>query len=194
VNEATKNKGRLLLRPVVAVLARLGVTPNAVTLFALPLSLVTAWAFATGRFILAGVFALVSGLCDSIDGELSRRTGLASPMGAFLDSNVDRICEALVLGGIWWYYAPVSRWYALLAILALVCSLLVSYVRARAEGVGFECKVGLFERPVRVVVLLAGAFLLGPRYMPIALGVIALGSFITVIQRLVHVLRQRPRV
>lgn len=181
----------MLLRPVVAVLARIGVTPNAVTLLALPLSAATAWAFATGRFILAGALALVSGLCDSIDGELSRRTGLTSPKGAFLDSNVDRICEAIVLGGVWWYYAPLNRWFALLAIVALVCSLLVSYVRARAEGVGFECKVGLFERPVRVVILLLGAFLLGAKYMPIALGVIALGAFVTVIQRLVHVLGQR---
>jgi hypothetical protein len=65
-------------------------------------------------------------------------------------------------------------------------------VRARAEGVGYECKVGVFERPVRVIVILIGAFILGRRYMPWALGLTALGSFITVIQRLVYVLRQTP--
>jgi CDP-diacylglycerol--glycerol-3-phosphate 3-phosphatidyltransferase len=192
MNEATKSSARALLRPVVAVLIRLGVTPNAVTVFALPLSIATAWAFATGRFLVAGALALVSGLCDSVDGELSRRTGRASPRGAFLDSSVDRVSEALVLGGLYWYYAPLNRWYGLLAVVALVLSLLVSYVRARAEGAGFECRVGLFERPVRVVVLLGGALLLGPRYMPIALGVIAGGSLLTVIQRVVHVLGRRP--
>ncbi len=190
MNEKTKNSGRRLLRPIVNSLARLGVTPNAVTLTALPLSVLTAWAFATGRFLLAGWLALLSGLCDSIDGELSRRTGQATAKGAFLDSNVDRLSEAVVLGGVWWYYAPRSQPAALLAILALVFSLLVSYVRARAEGVGFECRVGWFERPVRVVLLLIGAFFLGTRYMPVALGVIAAGSLLTVVQRLFHVLKQ----
>jgi CDP-diacylglycerol--glycerol-3-phosphate 3-phosphatidyltransferase len=70
---------------------------------------------------------------------------------------------------------------------------MVSYVRARAEGVGRECKVGWFERPVRVLVLLAGAFLLGRTWMPVAIGVIALGGFITVVHRIVHVLSQKER-
>ena len=192
MNEATKNRGRLLLRPVVTLLARLRISPSAVTVAALPRSVGAAWFFATGRFIWAGVLAAIVGLCDSLDGELSRLTGKASPSGAFLDSNVDRVSEALILVGLYWYYAPLNRWFGLLAILALVFSLLVSYVRARAEGVGYECKVGIFERPVRVIVILVGAFILGRRYMPWALGLTALGSFITVIQRLVYVLRQTP--
>jgi CDP-diacylglycerol--glycerol-3-phosphate 3-phosphatidyltransferase len=76
---------------------------------------------------------------------------------------------------------------------ALVFSLMVSYVRARAEGVGRECKVGFFERPIRVLVLLFGAFVLGRTWMPIALGVIAVGSLITVIQRIIYVMSQRER-
>jgi CDP-diacylglycerol--glycerol-3-phosphate 3-phosphatidyltransferase len=140
----------------------------------------------------AGILVALVGLCDSVDGELSRRTGRASPAGAFLDSNIDRISEALVLCGLAWHYMPVSRWYAMLAVLAMVFSLLVSYVRARAEGVGRECKVGFFERPIRVVVLLLGTFVPLRPAMPVALGIIAAGSLETVVHRLVHVLRQRP--
>jgi CDP-diacylglycerol--glycerol-3-phosphate 3-phosphatidyltransferase len=159
-----------------------------VTLSALPLSLGAAWAFATGRFLPAGGLQALVGLCDSVDGELSRATGRAGPAGAFMDSTIDRFSEALVLGGIYWFYSTHSQWSALLAVAAIPLSLLVSYVRARAEGLGHECRVGWFERPVRVITLLAGAAA-GPKYMPIALGLIVLGSFATVVQRVVHVLR-----
>jgi CDP-diacylglycerol--glycerol-3-phosphate 3-phosphatidyltransferase len=182
-----KSSGRALLRPIVNLLASLHVPPSAVTLAALPLSLLAAVAFGLGWFLVGGIFVALVGLCDSVDGELSRLTGKASPQGAFLDSNVDRISEALVLIGIYWFYAPVSQWFALLAVLAIPLSLLVSYVRARAEGVGRECKVGWFERPVRVLVLLAGA-VAGPWLMPVALGVIVFGSALTVVQRLLYVL------
>lgn len=192
MKETTKNRARLLVRPVVSLLARAGVSPSAVTLAALPLSVAAAWAFSGGRFLFGGILAAVVGVCDSVDGELSRRTGRASPAGAFLDSNVDRVSEALVFTGLAWHYMPVSRPYAMLCVLALAFSLLVSYVRARAEGVGRECRVGFFERPVRVVVLLAGAFVPLPAAMPVALAVIAAGSLVTVVHRMVHVLRQRP--
>jgi CDP-diacylglycerol--glycerol-3-phosphate 3-phosphatidyltransferase len=194
MKEEAKRRGRLLLRPLVRLLAALGVSATAVTLAALPLSVGAGLAFAAGRFIVAGAFVALVGLCDTLDGELSRLTGRASPAGAFLDSTVDRVSEALTLIGLYWYYEPIGHWYGLLAILALVFSLLVSYVRARAEGVGWECRVGLFERPVRVILLLAGAVLLGRTWMPVALGVIALGSLVTVVQRVVYVLvRRKPR-
>ena len=163
----------------------------AVTLTAVPLSIAAAWAFATGRFILGGVLVALVGLCDSLDGELSRMTGTTSDIGAFVDSNVDRLTESFVLTGIFWYYQPISAWYALLAVLALVFSLMVSYVRARAEGVGRECRVGFFERPTRVVLLVFGPVVLGRTYLPYVTGLIALGSLITVIQRIVYVIGQR---
>ena len=186
-----KARGRQLLQPVVAFLAKHEVHPAVVTLTALPLSLVAAGAFCEGAFLLGGLLLALVGLCDSIDGELSRLTGKASDLGAFLDSNVDRLTEAIVLTGIYWYYQSWNPGAALLAILAMVFSLMVSYVRARAEGLGRECKVGFFERPIRVVVLLVGAVVLGRTWMPVALGVIALGSFVTMVQRFLHVLRQK---
>lgn len=189
MNETTKRHGRRLLGPLVNALVSKRVSPTTVTLLGLPLSVGAGYFFATGRFVLGGVLAALVGLCDTLDGELSRRTGTASPLGAFIDSTVDRLSESLVLVGLYWYYR--DSWFGLLAIVALVFSFMVSYVRARAEGVGRECKVGLFERPVRVLVLLFGAFVLGRTWMPAAIGVIALGSFITAIQRIIYVLAQR---
>jgi len=189
MKESTKQQGRRLLGPLVRALAALRVSATAVTCVGLPLSIGAGYCFATGRFVLGGVFAALVGLCDTLDGELSRRTGTASALGAFVDSTVDRLSESLILVGLYWYYR--DSWFGLLAIAALVFSLMVSYVRARAEGVGRECKVGLFERPVRVLLLLFGAFVLGRTWMPVALGVIALGSFVTVVHRIVHVLSQK---
>ena len=192
MNEKTKQRGRRLLRPLVSLLAAMRVSATAVTIVGLPLSIGAGYLFATGRFTWGGVLAALVGLCDTLDGELSRRTGKASALGAFVDSTVDRLSESLVLVGLYWYYR--DSWFGLLAVVALVFSLMVSYVRARAEGVGRECKVGFFERPVRVLVLLFGAFVLGRTWMPVALGVIALGSLITVVQRIVYVLAQRSPV
>ena len=189
MNEKTKQHGRSLLTPLLNLLAAARVSATTVTLTALPLSILAAWFFASGSFILGGVMVALVGLCDTLDGELSRRTGTASALGAFIDSTVDRLSESLVLVGFYWYYR--DSWFGLLAVVALVFSLMVSYVRARAEGVGRECKIGFFERPVRVLVLLFGTFVLGRTWMPVALGVIALGSFITVIQRIIYVLSQR---
>jgi CDP-diacylglycerol--glycerol-3-phosphate 3-phosphatidyltransferase len=189
MNETTKQHGRRLLKPLVRLLAAMRVSPTAVTVSGLLLSIGAGYFFATGQFVVGGALAALVGLCDTLDGELSRRTGTASALGAFIDSTVDRLSESLVLVGFYWYYR--DSWFGLLAVVALVFSLMVSYVRARAEGVGRECKVGFFERPVRVLVLLFGAFVLGRTWMPIALGVIALGSFVTAIQRIIYVLSQK---
>ncbi len=191
MKEAAKNSGRRLVRPLVKLLVRARVSPNAVTLAALPLAIGSGLLFGAGRFVWAGVLAAAVGLCDTLDGELSRLSGRVTRTGGFLDSVTDRLGEAATLGGLSWYYQARNPWWGLLTLAALVFSLMVSYVRARAEGAGFECKVGWFERPVRVLVLLAGAFLLGRTWMPVALGVIALGSLVTVIQRIVHVVSQR---
>lgn len=185
-----KDRGRLLLRPLVKLLAAMHVSPTAVTLAAIPLSFGAAYMFATGRFFCGGVLAALAGLCDTLDGEVSRLTGRGTRVGAVLDSTVDRFGESLTLAGVAWFYFNVDFLYAALAVGALILSFLVSYVRARAEGAGFDCRVGWFERPVRVLVFLFGAFVLGRTYMPWAIGVIAVGSLVTVAHRLVYVVRQ----
>ncbi|MEO0081357.1 MAG: CDP-alcohol phosphatidyltransferase family protein [candidate division WOR-3 bacterium] len=193
MKEESKRRGRRLLRPLVNLLVTARVTPCAVTLAAVPLALGASVLLALGRFVWAGILLALVGLCDTLDGGLSRLTGRATSSGAFLDSVVDRFGELVAFIGLFWYYQSVNRWYALVVLFALVCSFMVSYVRARAEGAGYECRVGWFERPVRVLVLLFGLFILGRTWTPLALAVIAAGSFGTVIHRLVHVLGQaRP--
>lgn len=190
MQEKHKRAGRRLFRPLVELLARARVAPNAVTLAALPFSIAAAWFFASGRFVWAGVALAAGGLCDLLDGELSRLSGRQSDLGAFLDSTVDRFSEALVFIGIAWHFRA-SPTLALLAVVALVLSLMVSYVRARAEGLGRDCSVGWFERPVRLLLLLFGALVPIRGLLLLALGVIALGSAFTVGQRLFHVLNRR---
>jgi len=200
------------LHPVVAGLARIGVQPDHLTVAGCVISAAAALAFFEGGFRLASALLCVSGVCDILDGELARERGASSVFGAFLDSTLDRLADALVLAGIAGFYlehllelayapsrvlAELShglepRTWAILtltAILALIGSFLVSYTRARAEGLGLECRVGWFERPERLVLLIvAGLFGVGP-VMPGALIVLTLLSYWTAAQRVAHVHR-----
>jgi CDP-diacylglycerol--glycerol-3-phosphate 3-phosphatidyltransferase len=207
-----------LVRPVVRVLAAGGVSANFVSGLGLALSVLAALAFFEGGFRLGSVLLLASGLCDVLDGEIARETGSVFAFGAFLDSTLDRVAEGLVLIGIAGFYVAnlvdlsldprrvleelshgmEPRTWALVALVAMVAllgSFLVSYTRARAEGLGLECKVGWFERPERMVLLIvAGLFGVGP-CMPGALLVLAALSFVTAGQRIGHVhkiTRARP--
>jgi CDP-diacylglycerol--glycerol-3-phosphate 3-phosphatidyltransferase len=198
---AWQSWGRGLLDPVVATLARAGVSPTAVTLFGLLLNVASGILVGLGRARAAGGLLLVAGACDALDGPLARRTGRATPFGAFLDSNIDRIDESAVLAGIAAYFQRSGLPYAGLmivaTILALAGSLITSYARARAEGLGLECKVGAFERPERVVVIIAG-LLIGERALVAAVLLVLVLSWFTVLQRINHVrrtvgsLEQRP--
>jgi len=199
-----------LLEPVAGLLERLGVAADHLSAFGLGLSVVAALAFFEGWFRLAGGLVALAGLCDLLDGQVARRAGRVSRFGAFLDSSLDRVGEGLVLTGIAGFYvsglvrltldptlvvAQVSRgleprtWaaVALVAVLALVASFMVSYTRARAEGLGLECKVGWFGRPERLVlVVAAGLCGVGP-VMPAVLLLLVILSFSTAAQRVVHV-------
>ena len=210
VLERLRQGARPLIAPLAGGLARLGVSPDHVTVAGLAVSLVAAVAFFEGRFRLGAALLALAGLCDILDGELARRRGTRSRFGAFLDSTFDRLADAVVLGGIAGFYLvhlvelvmepqraveeigrglTPSTWalVSLTAVAALVGSLLVSYARARAEGLGLECKVGWLERPHRMVLLmLAGAFGVGP-WMSGALLLLVVLSFVTVGQRVAHV-------
>jgi CDP-diacylglycerol--glycerol-3-phosphate 3-phosphatidyltransferase len=215
-----KDRARVLahavVRPLVVGLARVGITANHLTVLGALLSLVAALAFFEGGFRFGAALLIASGLCDVLDGELARATNRVSRFGAFLDSTLDRAAEAFVLLGIAGFYIvtlveltgdPVRvldqmsrglepRTWAVIAITALVAligSFLVSYTRARAEGLGLVCKVGWFERPERMLLIIAaGLFGVGP-VMPGALMLLALLSFITAGQRVVHVYRVTRR-
>jgi CDP-diacylglycerol--glycerol-3-phosphate 3-phosphatidyltransferase len=149
-----------------------------------------------GWFLAAGLCLWLFSLTDTLDGALARATGRVSVFGAFLDSVCDRYAEAGVfLGMIWWYQSHGDTAGVVLAYLAAIGSLMVSYARARAEGVGLQAaEVGWFQRPERIALL--GFGLLGASFWPnallVVLAALAVLTTITVIQRVMHVARSAP--
>jgi CDP-diacylglycerol--glycerol-3-phosphate 3-phosphatidyltransferase len=143
-----------ILDPVVRLLAALRVSPSMVTLAGVAGSAAAAALIANGALVAGGIVAILAGALDMFDGALARATGRATPFGALFDSTLDRISEAIVLFGVLWYELEEGhREESLLVFVALAGSMLVSYVRARGEGLGVSVKSGLFARPERIVVL-----------------------------------------
>jgi len=186
LSERVRGMSRGLLAEVAGILARTGLTPNMLTWLGLVLNAVTAWVLFRGAFTAGGVLVLVAGLFDALDGSLARATGRVSAFGAFLDSTLDRLSEAVLYFGLLLFFAgqPGSQQEIALTYLAIIGSLMVSYARARAEGLGYECKVGLFTRFERVLVLSLGLLLAQVR---VALWILVAGSFFTAFQRMWHV-------
>jgi len=184
-----------LTEPVAGVLARTGLSPDAISWTGFVLALGAAALIITGHPFAAGFVVLVAGFFDILDGALARRVKKVTPFGAVLDSTLDRLSEAVVLLAILVLYAQEAAFTPIiLACLALIGSLLVSYVRARAEGAGLECRVGLFTRGERVVVLALGLLLSHIDYaLVIALAIIVVFSFFTIVQRLVYAWQQTKR-
>ena len=164
-----------IINPFVRLLIRMGVTPNMVTTIGLLGNLAAAailsWAGIMAQadgsphyamVTLAGAVIIVFSTFDLLDGQVARLGGMVSRFGALYDSVLDRYCELFTLGGIAFYMMMVGYPIgALITFLALVGSIMVSYVRARAEGVGLECKVGFMQRPERVVVTAIGCLACG---------------------------------
>ncbi len=176
-----------ILEPLARLIARTGVSPNAVTVTGLALNAGVAWVLAQGHMRVGGLLVALAGLFDALDGTLARLTGQKSRFGAFLDSFVDRLCEAaLYLGLLVFYTRRGARQEIVLIYATIVGSLLISYARARAEGLGLECKVGLLTRMERAAIL-ALALLLDR--MSIALWVLAVLTNFTALQRAYHVWR-----
>ncbi|MFC1940300.1 CDP-alcohol phosphatidyltransferase family protein [Chloroflexota bacterium] len=182
-----------LTRPVVLLLAKTNLAPDAITWFGFLISVGAAVLIATEHLLAAGFVVLIAGFFDMLDGALARSTERVSRFGAILDSTLDRLAEAALLLGIIVLYVREGFIVGiLLAGIALPGSFLVSYIRARAEAQGLECEVGLFTRPERVVVLALGLLLsqIGYAFLVAALGIIVLLSFVTISQRLLYVWRQ----
>ena len=176
--------------PVARVLARLGLSPNGITLLGLVVAGISAYLLSQGHLALGGAVLLASGVFDLLDGAVARYTGKVTTFGALLDSVVDRVSEAAVLLGLLVYYVDRSSTLeASLVYLALSGSTMVSYVRARAEGLGVECNVGIMQRPERVAFLGIG-LVAGQWWTPavsVALAVIFFLSTVTIVQRVLHV-------
>jgi CDP-diacylglycerol--glycerol-3-phosphate 3-phosphatidyltransferase len=206
VSPATRQRVRDLATPVARGLGRMGLTPNALTLIGFAGTCVAAYASANQWWLAAGLLVLAFGIFDLFDGALARATGATSRFGAFLDSTFDRAGEAIVYVGIaWGGLGPGDSRIAVLAAAAMAASFLVSYVRAKAESLGYSpgsglMNVGLAPREVRLVILAVGLILAGiyiddrpdlaQGALSAALLWIVVFASITVIQRILNVRAQ----
>jgi CDP-diacylglycerol--glycerol-3-phosphate 3-phosphatidyltransferase len=179
---------RQITGPVVAVLARIGVTPNMLTVAQLAGGLVAAYVIAQGELAIGAVLLIASATLDAFDGTLARSTGRATPFGGVFDSVVDRLFEGAVLGGVLWYYLEAGQDAESMAVfVTLLGSMSVSYVRARAEGAGIEIYDGIFTRVVRLLFLTAGlllADLVAREALDAVIWFLAVATLLTTLHRL----------
>ena len=164
--------------------------PNTLTIIGFIITCYASLLYASGVFWLGGIVLLIGGMFDIIDGEVAKLTNKSSKFGAFLDSCVDRYSDFIILFGMFcWYYNIEQTLPIILIFLAILGSYIVSYTRARAEGLGIECKVGLGERGVRIPIIIIGS-LFGSKIFIGFLLVIALLTNITGVYRIWWVWRK----
>jgi len=188
-----------VLAPVARSLGQRGVKPNAITTVGTLVLLASGAAFAAASVKLGGLLLLLSGVCDMLDGKVARGNGLVTTFGAFYDSTLDRIGEAVLLLGIAWFFVAggvpesLAPFAMAVTFVAAGAGLIVSYARARAEGLGLDCKVGIAQRAERILGLGAPSlfFGAGPNgYLLLTLvSILAVLTVITVVQRIVYVYR-----
>jgi CDP-diacylglycerol---glycerol-3-phosphate 3-phosphatidyltransferase len=204
-----RERAQKIIVPVGKALARIGLSANALTVLGFLVVLGASVVIAEGPLPLGGFLLLVGSCFDVVDGAVARVTGKVSKRGAFLDSTLDRLSDGAMFAALMWRYVtnpalglgslgsaerggPIAfdaldSWGAPLALAAMILGFMVSYVRARAEGLGYECKVGIAERPERVIILALGLLLNRPAP---ALAILVLASGFTLAQRFLHVWRQ----
>ena len=192
LSEFRKTAGNRLTRLIVQLLSKTPVSPDVITWTGFLLTLGAAALIITGHLFAAGFVVLIAGFFDMLDGALARMTDKVTRFGGILDSTLDRLSEAALLLGVLVVYAREQSMLGIIFVgLVLISSLLVSYIKARAEALGLECEVGIFTRPERVVVLAIGLLLSQIDYaLTVVLGIIMVFSFFTAGQRLLHVWRQ----
>jgi CDP-diacylglycerol--glycerol-3-phosphate 3-phosphatidyltransferase len=190
-----KLKARAGVRPIVLVLDRAGFSPLAVSILGLVISIAAGFVVAAGHLFWGALVFLLGSAFDMLDGGLARLQGTTSRRGAFLDSTFDRFGEGALFGGLAWFYttglADPRPWAVVFIIGTVVGSLTTSYVRARAEGLGETCYVGLLQRPERIALLVAG-MILGWRMLQFVLAFLAITTLATTVQRIVHVVNKLP--
>jgi CDP-diacylglycerol--glycerol-3-phosphate 3-phosphatidyltransferase len=183
-----RERAQTLLNLIAGVLGKIGFTPNLLTVIGFIAMCGIGVVLAFGNFALGGVLIIVAGVLDALDGSLARLTNRVSKFGAFLDSTTDRLAEGAIYFGI--LYAFMQRgmnWVAYLIFFALLGSLMVSYARARAEGIGVEMKEGMLTRFERIALLVIGLILtafFGDPPILIVLGILAVFTNLTALQRM----------
>lgn len=179
-----------LTKPLIKILVKLGIHPNAITVMGVIIAAFAALIFLAGHLRIGGLLVLLGGLCDAVDGTLARSSNKVTRFGAMFDSTVDRYAEFIIFFGIAAHFVLNKDYLSSVAIFLALCgSLMVSYTRARAEGLGFEASVGLMQRPERIIFIGLGA-LIHPVALKLAVWLVALLANFTAAQRIVYVYRQ----
>jgi CDP-diacylglycerol---glycerol-3-phosphate 3-phosphatidyltransferase len=177
-----------VINPVAAFINRIGITPNMLTLTGLVGNIVAAVFLSQGSFLVGGLIVLLVGPLDALDGALARLRGEPSRFGAFVDSVTDRYSELFIFGGLMLHYLQHSDWlWAGVVYAAAAGSILVSYTRARAEGVGYSAKCGLLTRAERFAILIPSLLF---NFAEIGVALIAVFANFTALQRVYHVRKQ----
>lgn len=186
------------INPIINWISAHHIRPNTITAFSLLFGLISAIFLAIGNFTGAFIFMLLTGFCDAIDGSVARNKGLQSKFGAVLDSIFDRINEGLIFLGLSFYFLFFHpKFHGFLNSLiffvifgALVCSYLISYIRAKAESLGIVCQNGILQRPERFILLLIGVILTAlfnnDVFVLISVFAIFILGLVTVCQRIMH--------
>lgn len=194
-NPAARKVSAWVLEPVARGLLALKISPDVVTVVGTVGACAGALIFfPRGDFIPGVVIIAIFVLADLLDGTMARLSGRAGPWGNFLDATLDRVADGCIFGSlVLWAASTGEVWTVAAALTALIGGQVISYSKARAEAVGAQANVGIAERAERLIIVLAAAFLAGlsvPYVLPVALGVVAVLSVVTVIQRVVTVRRQ----
>ena len=180
-----------LLDPLINAVARTGISPNALTFIGFFINVVAGALIALGQPFWGGIVMAVIGMpFDAIDGGVARRLGRKSKFGAFFDSTLDRMADGAILSGVAYYFAArADALMVVVAFVAMIGSFMVSYTRARAEGLGLECKIGLFSRFGRFLLLTAGLLLypLFPQSLVVMTWLMAALTLYTTGERIMHV-------
>ncbi|MDQ3916666.1 MAG: CDP-alcohol phosphatidyltransferase family protein [Actinomycetota bacterium] len=191
LNQRIRGAWDQFARPIGRAVARSGLSANAITVLGVLVQTAAAYLIVEGSLLAAGFVSIAAGLADLLDGAVAKARGEANPFGALLDSTTDRFSDALFFVPVAWLYgvdpdvaAHDEPWVAAVALAALVFTFLVSYVKARAESLGFECNVGFGERFERLVLMIAGLVFGIVPAMVVAL--LAVSAF-TFAQRVLHV-------
>jgi CDP-diacylglycerol--glycerol-3-phosphate 3-phosphatidyltransferase len=192
LNKHWVNGFMIVIEPVAKLLVNLKVHPHVITFSGLLISMIAFNFFRLGYFFYAGLMVILAGMCDVLDGRLARDTHQITKFGALFDSTIDRYSEVLMFLGLAIFFHDKQSYIVYLIILALTGSFMVSYTRARAEGLGIECKIGLMQRPERMTYLTIGSILGSiPRTKNICLIItiwfIAIFANITVVQRILFI-------
>ena len=211
-----KNRTRYLkiIEPVGNIFARAGVHPNILSISGLALSLTAGLIYSQGAFFWAAWVVVLAGTCDTLDGHIARQNNKHSDFGAFFDSTLDRYSDMFLYIGLAYHFsggpafmgihpsasnhADPSPWTVMVIVMAVAGSFMVSYTRARAEGLGLECKKGLMQRPERIILLIIGSLLgvipvMGALLLKLALLLLAVSTNLTAVYRIMVVRRHFAR-